>query len=50
MKELNILFVIQYIPCFKNFWGSANILLQIPLKMGKIEEDFKSNIFLEAQK
>ena len=27
--------VIQYIRCFKNFWGSANIDLQIPLKMGK---------------
>ena len=33
--DLNILFVIRYIRCFKNFWGSANILLQIPLKMGK---------------
>ena len=32
---LNILFVIQYIRCFKNFWGSANVLLQIPLKIGK---------------
>ena len=32
---LNTLFVIQYIRCFKNFWGSANLLLQIPLKMGK---------------
>ena len=32
---LNILFVIQYIRCFKIFWGSANVLLQISLKMGK---------------
>ena len=24
---LNVVFVIQYIQCFKNFWGSANILL-----------------------
>ena len=30
--------------------ASANILLQIPLKMGKIEEGFESSIFLEAQK
>ena len=30
-----MLFVIQYIRCFKNFWGSANILWQIPLEMGK---------------
>ena len=30
-----ILFAIQYIQCFKNFWGSANVILQIPLKMGK---------------
>ena len=27
--------VIQYIWCFKNLWGSVNILLQIPLKVGK---------------
>ena len=33
--SLNILFVMQYIRCFKNFWSSANILLQIPLKMEK---------------
>ena len=49
---LNILFVIQYIRCFKNFWGSANILLQIPFKMGENEEDFEdfeSSIFFEAQ-
>ena len=26
-------FVIQYIQCFKNFWGSGNTLLHIPLKM-----------------
>ena len=32
---LNILFVIQYIWCFKDIWGSANIILQILLKMGK---------------
>ena len=32
---LNILFVIQYIRCFRNFWGSANALLQLPLKMVK---------------
>ena len=36
--SLNILFVIQYIRCFKIFWGSANVLLQISLKMGKNEE------------
>ena len=49
---LNILFVLQYIRCFKNFRGSANILLQIP-QWGKIEGDFESHIshiFLEAQK
>ena len=44
------LFDIQYIRCFKNFWGPANILLQIPLKMGKNEEDFESSIFFEGQK
>ena len=32
---LNILFVIQYIRCFRKIWGSADALLQIPLKMGK---------------
>ena len=32
---LAIAFVIQYIRCFRNFWGFANILLHIPLKMGK---------------
>ena len=50
IKELNILFFIQYIRCFKNFGDSTNIILQIPLKMGKTEEDFESSIFLEAQK
>ena len=30
-----MIFVIQYIQWFKHFRGSANILLQIPLKMGK---------------
>ena len=29
-----MVFVIRYIRCFKNFCGSANILLHIPLKMG----------------
>ena len=48
--SLNILFVIQYIRCFKNFWGSANIILQTPPKMGKSAEDFESSIFFEAQK
>ena len=47
---LNILFVAQYIKCFQNFCGSANFLSQIPLKMGKSEEDLESSIFLEAQK
>ena len=47
---LNILFFIQYIRCFKNFWGSANILLQIPVKMGKKWRKFESSIFFEAQK
>ena len=47
---LNILFLIQYIRCFNHFWGSANVLLQIPLKMGKNQENFESNIFFEAQK
>ena len=28
-----MVFAIQYIRCFKNFCGSANILLQIPSKM-----------------
>ena len=46
---LNILFVVQCIWCFKNLWGSANILLQITLKVGK-NEDFDSTIFFEAQK
>ena len=49
---LNILFVLQYIRCFKKFRGSANILLQIP-QWGKIEGDLESHIshiFLEAQK
>ena len=32
------------------FWGSANIILQIRLKMGKNEEDFESIIIFEAQK
>ena len=32
---LNKLFVIQCIRCFKIFWGSANFLLQIALKMEK---------------
>ena len=32
---MNILFVIQYILCFKNFYSSANILLQMPPKVGK---------------
>ena len=32
---LNILFFIQYIRCFKNFWGSENVLLQLSLKMIK---------------
>ena len=27
-----------YIRCLKNFWGSANILLQIPPKMGKMKK------------
>ena len=29
----NIVFVIQYIRCFKNFCGTANTFLHIPLKM-----------------
>ena len=29
-----MIFEIRYIGCFKNFCGSANILLHIPLKMG----------------
>ena len=40
--------VYLYIWCFKNLWGSANILLQVPLKVGK--KDFESTIFFEAQK
>ena len=32
------------------FWGSANIILQIPLKMRKNKEDFESSIIFEAQK
>ena len=49
-NQLKFYFVIQYIRCFKNFRGSAIILLQILLKWGKIEQDFESSIFLEAQK
>ena len=30
--------------CFKNVWGSTNVLLQIPLKMGKNEENFESSM------
>ena len=30
-----MLFVIQYIQYFKNFWSTANIILRIPLKIGK---------------
>ena len=48
--RLNIVFAIQYIWCFKNFWDSANILLQIPIKKGKNKEDVQSRIFFEAQK
>ena len=40
---LNILFLVHFIQCFKNFWGSANVLLQIPFKK-------ESTIFFEAQK
>ena len=47
---LNILFLIQYIRGFTNFGGSTNVLLQIPLKMGKNQENLKSGIFFEAQK
>ena len=43
---LNIVFVIQYIRCFKNFWDSANIILQIPIKIGKKIK----KMFFEAQK
>ena len=35
---------------FKNFWDSANVLLQLPFKMGKNEENFESSIFFEASK
>ena len=35
---------------FKNFRDSANVLLKIPLKMGKNGEKFESSIFFEAQK
>ena len=47
---LSILFVTQHIRCCINFWGSSNVLLQVPLKMGKNEENFESSIFFEAQK
>ena len=47
---LNIPFVIQHIRSFKNFWGSANILLEVSLKTVKNKEDFESSIFFEAQK
>ena len=30
---------IQYIRCFQNFLDSANILSQIPLKMGKMKKN-----------
>ena len=35
MVYIYIVFVIQCIWCFRNFWGSANILLQIAFKMGR---------------
>ena len=35
---------------FYEFWGSANILLQLSLKMGENEEGFESRRFFEAQK
>ena len=47
---LEPLFVIQYVRCFKLFWGSANVLLQVSLKMGKNEKNFESNLYFEAQK
>ena len=47
---LSIVFVIQYIRCFKNFWGSANILLQIPLKMGKKWRRFLVQHILRSSK
>ena len=42
---LAIAFVIQYIRCFRNFWGFANILLHIPLKMGKKNKKIVSPAF-----
>ena len=50
VSGLNTIFVIQYIQCFKNFWGSAMFLYKVLLKWGKNEEDFESSIFFEAQK
>ena len=47
---LEPLFVIQYVRFFKFFWGSANVLLQVSLKMGKNEKNFESNLYFEAQK
>ena len=35
---------------FEEFLRLCNFFFQIPLKMEKNEEDFKSSIFLEAQK
>ena len=40
----------QVYSMLQEFWGSANILLRISLKMGKNEEHFEFDIFFEAKK
>ena len=42
---LNIVFVIHYSRCFKKFWGSANILLHIPLKIQKKMKKILSPVY-----
>ena len=47
---LNIVFVIQYIRCFKNFETLQIFFYKFILKWGKNKEDFQSRIFFEVQK
>ena len=48
--HLNMLFVIQCIQYFKNFWISANILLRIPFKIGKKWKRFSVQHILWSSK
>ena len=47
---LIILFVIQYIQCFRIFETLQMFFYKFLLKRGKNEENFQSSIFFEAQK